>query len=235
MPTEAKKNAVEELKQMMEGCSIAIATDYSGTNVSDITMFRTALRNEGIKYKIVKNTLMKIAADDMDKPEMKELIDGPTGIAFGYGDEQSLAKTLFEFIKKNNIKIVLKTGVMGSDILTSEEIVSLATLPSKEELVAKLLGQLHGQISSLVFVINAPIVNIARVLESIKNDRTESESSVEEAMPEESVEPEAAAEEESVEPEAAAEEESVEPEAAAEEESVEPEAAAEEESVESED
>ena len=222
MPTEAKKNAVEELKQMMEGCSIAIATDYSGTNVADITMFRTALRNEGIKYKIVKNTLMKIAADDIDKPEMKELIDGPTGIAFGYGDEQSLAKTLFEFIKKNNIKIVLKTGVMGSDILTSEEIVSLATLPSKEELVAKLLGQLHGQISSLVFVINAPIVNIARVLESIKNDRTELEASVEEAATEESSEPEA-----SVEDAATTEEESAEPEAsvedAATEDSLEPE------------
>ncbi|MBA12728.1 MAG: 50S ribosomal protein L10 [Chloroflexi bacterium] len=200
MPTEAKINAVEELKQIMKDCSIAIATDYSGTNVSDINMFRTALRNEGIKYKIVKNTLLKIAADDAGKPEMKELIDGPTGIAFGYGDEQLLAKTLFDFIKKNNIEIVLKTGVIGSDVLTSEDIISLATLPSKEELVAKLIGQLQGQISSLVFVINAPLVNVARVLESIKNAKTEEEKTEE---PEASVEtPE---EEKTEEPEASVE------------------------------
>ena len=173
MPTEAKISAVEELKQIMEGCSIAIATDYSGTNVSDVNSFRAALRKEGIKYKIVKNTLLKIAADDAGKPEMKELIDGPTGIAFGYGDEQLLAKTIFEFIKKNNIKIVLKTGLIGSDVLSSDQIISLATLPSKEELIAKLVGQLHGQISSLVFVLNAPIVKVVRVLDLIKNSATE--------------------------------------------------------------
>ena len=173
MPTEAKISAVEELKQIMEGCSIAISTDYSGTNVPDVNSFRAALRKEGIKYKIVKNTLFKIAADDIGKPEMKELIDGPTGIAFGYGDEQLLAKTIFEFIKKNNIKIVLKTGLMGSDVLSSDQIISLATLPSKEELIAKLVGQLHGQISSLVFVLNAPIVKVVRVLDLIKNSATE--------------------------------------------------------------
>ena len=210
MPTEAKINAVEELKQIMKDCSIAIATDYSGTNVSDINMFRTALRNEGIKYKIVKNTLLKIAADDAGKPEMKELVDGPTGIAFGYGDEQLLAKTLFDFIKKNNIEIVLKTGVIGSDVLTSEDIISLATLPSKEELVAKLIGQLQGQISSLVFVINAPLVNVARVLESIKNAKTEEpEASVETPEEEKTEEPEASVEtpeeEKAEEPEASVE------------------------------
>ena len=210
MPTEAKINAVEELKQIMKDCSIAIATDYSGTNVSDINMFRTALRNEGIKYKIVKNTLLKIAADDAGKPEMKELVDGPTGIAFGYGDEQLLAKTLFDFIKKNNIEIVLKTGVIGSDVLTSEDIISLATLPSKEELVAKLIGQLQGQISSLVFVINAPLVNVARVLESIKNAKTEEpEASVETPEEEKAEEPEASVEtpeeEKTEEPEASVE------------------------------
>ena len=75
--------------------------------------------------------------------------------------------------------------MIGSDVLTSEDIISLATLPSKEELVAKLIGQLQGQISSLVFVINAPLVNVTRVLESIKNAKTEEEKAEE---PEASVE-----------------------------------------------
>ena len=169
MPTEAKINAVEELKKIIEGCSIAIATDYSGSTVPDMNAFRAALRTEGIKYRIVKNTLLRIAADDAGRPELKELVDGPTGIAFGYGDEQLLAKTLFDFIKKNDIKVVLKTGVMGSNVLTSDDVVQLATLPSKDELISKLIGQLQGQITSLVFVLNAPIVNIVRILDLIKN------------------------------------------------------------------
>ena len=108
MPTEAKSEAIDELIELMKNCSIAISTDYSGLNVSDMSDFRTLLRENGIKFKVIKNTLFKIAAEQADWPEMKELIDGQTGIAFGYGDEQSPAKIISSYIKDSGTNIDLK-------------------------------------------------------------------------------------------------------------------------------
>tara|TARA_B100000676_G_C17789193_1_gene686098 strand:- start:28 stop:606 length:579 start_codon:yes stop_codon:yes gene_type:complete len=164
MPTEAKAGVIEELKTYMEGCTIAISTDYSGLNVSDMNLLRTTLRNKDITYKVVKNTLFKRAADESDRPELKELVDQNTGIIFGYGDEQIPAKIISEFIKETGSELTINAGVIGTQILSAEELDQLAKLPGKDELVAKLIGQLHGQLAGLVFVLNSPISGFARVL-----------------------------------------------------------------------
>ena len=164
MPTEAKAEAVEELKQLMEDCSIAISTDYSGLDVSEISAFRTALRENGIQFKVVKNTLLRIAADQKEWPEIKELIDGPTGIAFGYGEEQVPAKVISDFIRDNGIDIEVKAALIGEQTLNPSQIKQLASLPGREELVSKLAGQLHGQLAGLVYTLNSPLVGTARVL-----------------------------------------------------------------------
>ena len=164
MPTEAKAGVIEELKTYMEGCTIAISTDYSGLNVSDMNLLRTTLRNKDITYKVVKNTLFKRAADESDRPELKELVDQNTGIIFGYGDEQIPAKIISEFIKETGSELTINAGVVGTQILSADELDQLAKLPGKDELVAKLIGQLQGQLSGLVFVLNSPISGFARVL-----------------------------------------------------------------------
>ena len=126
--------------------------------------FRTLLRENGIKFKVIKNTLFKIAAEQADWPEMMELIDGQTGIAFGYGDEQSPAKIISNYIKDSGTNIDLKMGLIGTQTLSGDEVKQLASLPGREELVAKLVGQLHGQLAGLVFTLNSPLVGAARVL-----------------------------------------------------------------------
>ena len=164
MPTEGKAEAIEELKQLMEDCSIAISTDYSGLNVSEISAFRTVLRENGVKFKVVKNTLLKIAADEKEWPEINELIDGRTGIAFGYGEEQVLAKVISDFIRDSGIDIELKAALIGNQSLDTSQIKQLASLPGKDELVSKLVGQLYGQLAGLVYTLNSPLVGTARVL-----------------------------------------------------------------------
>ena len=164
MPTEAKSEAIDELIELMKNCTIAISTDYSGLNVSDMSDFRTLLRENGIKFKVIKNTLFKIAAEQADWPEMMELIDGQTGIAFGYGDEQSPAKIISSYIKDSVTNIDLKIVLIGTQTLSGDEVKQLASLPGREELVAKLVGQLHGQLAGLVFTLNSPLVGAARVL-----------------------------------------------------------------------
>ena len=164
MPTEAKAKAIEELKQLMEDCSIVISTDYSGLNVSDMSDFRTVLRENGIQFKVVKNTLLSIAADQKEWPEIKELIDGPTGIAFGYGEEQVPARVISDFIKNSGIEIEVKAALIGDQSLDPSQVNQLASLPGSDELVSKLAGQLQGQLAGLVYTLNSPLVGTARVL-----------------------------------------------------------------------
>ena len=164
MPTEAKTELIEDLKNCMEGCTIAISTDYSGLNVSDMNLLRARLRKNEIIYKAVKNTLFRRAAEESDRPELKDLVDGATGIIFAYGDEQVPARVISEFINETGSELKLNSGVVGTQILSADELDTLAKLPGREDLVAKLIGQLHGQLSGLVFVLNSPISGFARVL-----------------------------------------------------------------------
>tara|TARA_B100000519_G_scaffold60719_1_gene51069 strand:- start:2077 stop:2589 length:513 start_codon:yes stop_codon:yes gene_type:complete len=167
MPTEKKAALIEDLKECIADCSIAIATDYAGISVSEMSELRTAIRNQGMKFKVVKNTLMKIAADESEWPELQELVDGPTGIVFGYGEEQEAAKLITKYIKDSGIELKLKSSAMGSQILSAKELQQWASLPGKDELIAQLIGQLHGQMAALVYTLNNPITRLARTLNTI--------------------------------------------------------------------
>ena len=92
MPTERKINRVEEMRGWMEQCTIAISTDYTGLPVGEMTNLRRALRDRGIRYRVVNNRLAHLAADAADRAQIKEIIVGPTGIAFGYDDPSEPAK-----------------------------------------------------------------------------------------------------------------------------------------------
>ena len=165
MPTERKLNTVEELRGWMSQCSVAISTDYSGLNVTSMTDLRRALRDRGVQFRVVKNSLAHLAADVADRPVLKEIIQGPTGIAFSYGEPTAPAKALTEFIRSTRSPLRIKGGVMDNRVLTSQEVDQLATLPSREELIARLMGQLQAPVSRLVFVLQGPISGLARVLQ----------------------------------------------------------------------
>ena len=166
MPTDAKIETVEELKMAMKDCTMAIATDYSGLAVSELSELRTSLREKDLKYKVVKNTLLKIAAEQSDWPEMKELVDGPTGIIFGYSEEQVPAKTIVDFIKENKSDIKIGLGVIGNRVLSSTQIEELSKIPSREELIGRLITQMHGSIAGLVYALNSPLSGVTRALNS---------------------------------------------------------------------
>lgn len=165
MPTERKIQAVEELRGWIEQCTLAISTDYSGLPVSEMTALRRALRERGVQYRVVKNTVAHMAADAAGRPAFKEIVEGPTGIAFGQGEPTDQVKALAEFIRSRRSALKIKGGVMGQRRLTAAEVDLLATLPPREELIARLLGQLQAPAARLVYVLNAPIASLARVLQ----------------------------------------------------------------------
>lgn len=166
MPTREKEQAVEAMKDWMEKCTVAIATNYAGIPVSTMTNLRRALRESGVQYKIVKNTLAYLAADAAGRPGLKEIVQGPTAIAFTYGEQVDPAKALSEFMRANRSSLSIIGGFLDDKVLSVADVENLASLPSKDELLAKLLGQMLAPTAGLVRVLNGPIEGLARVLQA---------------------------------------------------------------------
>ena len=150
MPTDKKIELVEELRDRIERCEIAIATEYRGLKVNDMVELHRALREaDEVELRVVKNRLFKIAAEAAKRPEMAELVDGPTAILFGFGDVAAPARAATEYMNTANNDFAMRIGIMGTQLLTAADLKELATLPPKAELIAKLAGALQGPIANL--------------------------------------------------------------------------------------
>ena len=165
MPTEAKEAAVADLADRMSRSSIAIATDFSGLSVNDITELRKRLREQGVEYKVVKNRIAAIAAVQSGIESFKEIFEGATGVVFGYDDVVAAAKVVDEYVKQTRVELKIRNGVMDGAVITPVQILALAALPPKDELIAKLLGQMNAPIAGLVHVLNGTISGLAIVLQ----------------------------------------------------------------------
>ena len=165
MPTERKVQAVQDMVDWLDGATIVIATSYTGLPVTDMTALRRALREKEVRYKVVKNTLAYIAAENAGKPELKEIIQGPIAIAFGYGEPTDPAKALDDFIRETRSPLEIRGAVLDGRVLDSDQVQQLASLPSKDELVSQMLARMQSPISGLVNVLNGPIAGLARVLQ----------------------------------------------------------------------
>ena len=228
MPTERSVAEVEELKALFTEASVLISTDYRGMNVTAMNLMRRVLRSGGIKYRISKNTLAMIAADEISRPEIKELIVGPVGWVYTDSDASAAAKSLVDHIEAERLDMVIHGALMGDQMLSREQVEALARLPGREQLLAMLFAQMNAPVAGLATVLTGSIRGLATVLQRIaESNEPEAESEPgEEASADE---PEAAADAGADEEAPAAETESTAVDAGAGEESSaeEPEAAAE--------
>ena len=165
MPTEAKEAAVIDLAGRISKATIAIATDFSGLSVNQITELRKQLRDLGIEYRVVKNRIAKIAAEQAGVDPFKDILEGSTGVVFGYGEVVAAAKALDSYVKQTRADLKIRNGVMDGLPLTAAQVSALAALPPKEQLVANLLGQMNAPITGFVTVLNGPIRGLAMVLQ----------------------------------------------------------------------
>jgi large subunit ribosomal protein L10 len=165
LPTEKKINAVKEFKEWLDGSTIVISTNYNGLSVGDMTILRRVLRAKDVRYRVVKNTLAYRAADEAGQSQIKEIVKGQSAIAFGYGEPTEPAKALSDFIKDSRSSLSITGAVLDGRILSPEQVEQLASLPSKDQLIAQLLGQLQSPITGLANVLNGPLSGLARVLQ----------------------------------------------------------------------
>ena len=159
-----KKTFVSELEKIYQDSNSVIITHYHGLTVSQITNLRKALRENGASFKIVKNTLSKIAATNVKLTHDPEAFSGPTAIAYSK-DPVAAAKGLVEFAKANdNLKVI--GGIVNDKILNVGEVQQLAKLPSLDQLRGKIVGILQAPAANLARIVQAPAGSLARVIQA---------------------------------------------------------------------
>jgi len=162
---ETKKELVSEIKSKLSKSKSIAFVNYSGTTVAENTELRNKFRKSGAEFKVYKNRLVLRALNELGITGAETYLQGANAIAFGFEDEIAPAKILVEAGKNKKFKIVF--GILGNKLASAEDINTLAKLPSKEILVAKLLGLLSAPATSLVSVLSAPVRGLAVALNAI--------------------------------------------------------------------
>ena len=166
MLREKKVQIVNNLADNVSRSTIIVATSYQGLFAKQMAELRNALAKAGIQYHVVKNTLIFRAADEAGKPELKEIVEGPVALAFGQADAVGLVKVLSQHIKAAAIALQIKGGLLGDRVLDQEELTTLANLPSREVLIARLLGQMQAPVSALHNILSYPLQGLLTVLQN---------------------------------------------------------------------
>lgn len=156
---ELKSAVVSEIAEKLEKASSVVVIDYKGLTVEQVTDLRSQMREAGVDYKVYKNTLVRRAAAQVGGDALAnfndELLVGTNAIAFGYEDPVAPARILKGFMDKNPNKIKLKMGVVEGEFYDEAKIISLAEIPSREVLIAKLLGSFKAPMSNFVYLLDA--------------------------------------------------------------------------------
>ena len=167
---EFKSQKIEHYKKQFENAKVAVVTDYRGLSVEEITELRRSLQSSQCDLTVTKNTLCKVAAKGSNFEPVSELMQGPTAIAFGFGDEVSAAKVLSKFINENKKGEILG-AVLDGKLLNADEAKKLTKIPSKEELYAKMLGSINSPASGLLYSINGVMSALVRAMAAVRDSK----------------------------------------------------------------
>jgi large subunit ribosomal protein L10 len=163
-----KEEQVAELREKFARATTLIVADYRGIDVRSISELRGRLKAEesgAWEYRVTKNTLLRRAAEGSDVEAIADRFEGPTAIALSYGDSIGLAQILVAFAKEHEL-FEIKGGLLEGRVVDSDEIVKLATLPSLDELRAKIVGLVQAPAQKMVQVLSAPAAQLARVVDA---------------------------------------------------------------------
>ena len=167
---EEKKQIVEEIKSKFLEAQSAVLVDYRGLNVEQITELREKFLQQGVDYKVYKNTMMRFAAKEAGLEGLLEYLVGPTAVAFGMEDPVGAAKIISEFAKTHKT-LKVKAGMVDGKVIDLDGVKELAALPSREMLIAKVLGGFNAPIAGFANVLQGNIRNLVYALNGIKEQK----------------------------------------------------------------
>ena len=161
---------MENIKADLEGVSAVWVVDACGLTVKEVEALRRAIRESGAIMKVYKNTIMQKALAELDLVNMDDILEGPSAFVFCGGDVAAAAKAVTEFAKEND-KLEVKGGMMDNAFVTAEEIKAIASLPSKEVLLAQIAGAISGVARGLAVSINGIPSGLARAIQQVADQK----------------------------------------------------------------
>ena len=164
---EAKKQQVDVIAESLKNSVSTVIVDYRGLTVSEVTELRSQLREAGVEFKVLKNTMVRRAADQVGLEDLNEYLVGPTAVATSTEDVVAPAKVLAGFAKEHKA-LEIKVGVMEGSVISAEEVNTVGTLPSHDGLVSMLLS-----------VLQAPVRNFAYAVKAVGEEKESKEESAE--------------------------------------------------------
>lgn len=172
MPTEAKRQAINELAEKIRSSQAIFIVEYRGLTVAKSTAVRKAVRAAEGEMQVAKNTLMRIALRETETPTADAIDTGPNAYVFAYKDAAATAKSLRDFAReKGNEALVIKGGILGKKLLSKEQVFALADLPPRDVMLSQLLGTLAGPIRGFVTVLSGPSRGLVTALSQIKEQK----------------------------------------------------------------
>lgn len=168
---DSKKEILLDLITKLKESKGVVLTDYQGMNVFQISRLRNELKEKRVEFKIVKNTLMEKASEELNVEDLTKDLIGCTAMAFCSDDGVAPARLLKEYFKKNKIDLKIKSGLIDGRVFSPEKIMEIASLPSKEVLIAQTINGIKSPLYSLVFILQGPLRGLIYTLEAIKKEK----------------------------------------------------------------
>ncbi len=170
--TAEKKAVVETLKEKLSQTKGAVLTNYRGLTVAQDTQLRRKLREGGVEYKVVKNTMMRLAAHELGLNDLDSVLEGPTAIAMSYADPVAPAKIISDFVKEHKLQALeVKAGLVEGKVIDANGVKALASLPPREVLVAQVLAGMQSPIVGFVNVLQGSIRNLVYALDAVRQKK----------------------------------------------------------------
>ncbi|OWZ84500.1 50S ribosomal protein L10 [Natranaerobius trueperi] len=169
---QQKEQLVQELTEKLSNSQGAVLVDYRGLDVSQMEELRGKLREAEVDFKVVKNTLTKIAAEEVGIENLDSHLEGPIGIAFGFEDPVAPAKILNDFAKDNE-ELELKAGILEGSVIGEDKVKELAKLPSREELLGKVAGTFQAPITGFASTCQGVIRKFVYAVEAVRKEKEE--------------------------------------------------------------
>ncbi len=166
MPTQRKIDLVEELKQIIGRASITVGADYRGLRVQEMDQMRRRLRASSVEVRVIKNSLLRLAADQAGIPELMQIIEGPTALVLSYDDPTEAAKAVMEYARSAPPTFSIRGAFMDGRVVSADDLKALVLPPPRPVMLAQLAGQLQSPLATFAGLLESPLQELSSLLRS---------------------------------------------------------------------
>lgn len=166
MPTAKKAADIQELEDMVRRSLVAVSTGYRGLSVSEMNTLRRRMREANVDVRVVKNTLLRIAAERAGKPALTDIIDGPTAVMFGYDDIGGPVKAITDYVRTARNTLTIQAAYLDGEVIPANRVADLATMPSRPEMIAQFAGSMQQPITTFAGLITGVVREFAGLVDA---------------------------------------------------------------------